>query len=68
LATDSVTDARGQKWQALSELLPHVITDTGLGTPQIDLKTRIGLNIAGVPKAIGQFGYFDSRLSQANRF
>ena len=61
LATDAMTDARGQKWQALSELLPNVITDTGFGTHQIDLKTQIGLNIAGVPKVIGPFGYFDSR-------
>jgi outer membrane protein TolC len=61
LATDSVTDARGQKWQALSELLPNVITDTGFGVRQIDLKAQFGLNIPGVPKVIGPFGYFDSR-------
>jgi outer membrane protein TolC len=61
LASDSVTDARGQKWQALSALLPNVVTDTGFGTHQIDLKTQIGLNITGVPKIIGPFGYFDSR-------
>src|ERR1700691_4674735 len=28
LATDAVSDARGQRWQALSELLPNVVTDT----------------------------------------
>jgi outer membrane protein TolC len=61
LATDSVTDARGQKWQALSQLLPNVITDTGFGVRQIDLKAQFGLNIPGVPKVIGPFGYFDSR-------
>jgi outer membrane protein TolC len=61
LATDSVTDARGQKWQALSELLPNVNTDTGFGVRQIDLKAQFGLNIPGVPKVIGPFGYFDSR-------
>jgi outer membrane protein TolC len=61
LATDSVTDARGQKWQALSELLPNLTTGTGFGVHQIDLKTQIGLNIPGVPKIIGPFGYFDSR-------
>jgi hypothetical protein len=61
LATDAVTDARGRKWQALSELLPNVITDTGFGVHQIDLKTQIGLNISGVPKVIGPFNYFDSR-------
>ncbi len=61
LATDSMTDARGQKWQALSELLPNVTTDTGFGVRQIDLKAQFGLNIPGVPKVIGPFGYFDSR-------
>src|SRR5271170_2927972 len=61
LATDSVTDARGQKWQALSGLLPNVTTDTGFGVRQIDLKAQFGLDIPGVPKVIGPFGYFDSR-------
>lgn len=61
LASDSVADARGQKWQSLSELLPNVITNTGFGARQIDLKAQFGLNIPGVPKVIGPFGYFDSR-------
>jgi outer membrane protein TolC len=61
LASDSVTDARGQKWQALSELLPNVTTGTGFGVRQIDLRAQFGLNIPGVPKIIGPFGYFDSR-------
>ncbi|MFZ3218297.1 MAG: TolC family protein [Candidatus Acidiferrales bacterium] len=61
LASDSVTDARAQKWQALSELLPNVTTDTGFGARQIDLRAQFGLNIPGVPKIIGPFGYFDSR-------
>jgi outer membrane protein TolC len=61
LATDSVTDARGQKWQALSELLPNITTGTGFGVRQIDLKAQFGLEIPGVPKVIGPFGYFDSR-------
>jgi len=61
LATDAVTDARGQRWQALSELLPHVITDTGFGVHQINLRAAIGLSIPGVPQTVGPFGYFDSR-------
>jgi outer membrane protein TolC len=60
LATDLVTDARGQRWQALSELLPNVITDTGFGVHQINLKAAIGLSIH-VPPTVGPFGYFDSR-------
>ena len=61
LAKDAVTDARGQQWQALSELLPNVVTDTGFGVHQIALKAQIGLSIPGVPRVIGPFGYFDSR-------
>jgi outer membrane protein TolC len=61
LATDSVTDLRGQKWQALSELLPNVTTDTGFGVRQIDLRAQFGLSIPGVPKIVGPFGFFDSR-------
>jgi outer membrane protein TolC len=61
LASDSVIDARGEKWQALSTLLPNVTTETGFGARQIDLRAQFGLNIPGVPKIIGPFGYFDSR-------
>lgn len=61
LATDAVTDARGQRWQALSELLPNVVTDTGFGVHQVDIKAAFGLSIPGVPPVVGPFGYFDSR-------
>jgi outer membrane protein TolC len=61
LATDVVTDARGQRWQALSELLPNVVTDTGFGVHQVNVKAAFGLTIPGQPPIIGPFGYFDSR-------
>jgi outer membrane protein TolC len=61
LATDAVTDARGARWQALSELLPNVITDTGFGVHQVNVKAAFGLTIRGEPPIIGPFGYFDSR-------
>jgi len=61
LATDLVTDVRGQRWQALSELLPNVVTDTGFGVHQINVKAAFGLIIPGQPPIIGPFGYFDSR-------
>jgi outer membrane protein TolC len=61
LAADVVTDARGQRWQALSELLPNVVTDTGFGVHQINVKAAFGLTIHGEPPIIGPFGYFDSR-------
>ncbi len=61
LATDVVTDARGERWQALSEILPNVVTDTGFGVHQINVKAAFGLTIRGEPPIIGPFGYFDSR-------
>src|ERR1700733_6938309 len=61
LATDIVTDAQGQRWQALSELLPNVVTDTGFGVHQVNVKAAFGLTIRGEPPIIGPFGYFDSR-------
>jgi outer membrane protein TolC len=61
VATDLVTDARGEKWQALSELLPNVITDTGFGVHQVNVKAAFGLSIPKEPQIIGPFGYFDSR-------
>jgi outer membrane protein TolC len=61
LATDAVTDARGQQWQALSELLPNVVTDTGFGVHQVNVKAAFGLSIHGEPPIIGPFGYFDAR-------
>src|SRR5580698_712076 len=61
LASDAVTDAQGQRWQALSELLPNVVTDTGFGVHQVNVKAAFGLTIRGEPPIIGPFGYFDSR-------
>jgi outer membrane protein TolC len=61
LATDAVIDARGEKWQALSALLPNVATDTGFGLHQVNIKAAFGLSIHGVPPIVGPFGYFDSR-------
>ena len=61
LATDAVTDARGERWQALSEMLPTVVTDTGFGLHQVNIRAAFGLSIHGVPSIVGPFGYFDSR-------
>jgi outer membrane protein TolC len=61
LASDDVTGARGRRWQALSELLPNVVTETGFGAHQVNVKAAFGLSIPGEPPIIGPFGYFDSR-------
>ena len=61
LASDAFTDANGQHWQALSQLLPNVVTDTGFGVHQINVRATLGISIPGEPPIIGPFGYFDSR-------
>jgi len=61
LASDASTDAKGQRWQALSELLPNVVTDTDFGVHQVNVRANLGISIPGRPPIIGPFGYFDSR-------
>jgi outer membrane protein TolC len=61
LSSDALSGARGERWRALSALLPNLTTDTGFGVHQLDLKATIGLNIPGVPQVIGPFGVFDTR-------
>lgn len=58
---DAISGARGERWRALSALLPNVITTTSFGVRQIDLKATIGINIPDVPQVIGPFGVFDAR-------
>ncbi|MGB3628340.1 MAG: TolC family protein, partial [Terracidiphilus sp.] len=61
LASDAVIDARGEKWQALSDLLPNIVTDSGFGVHQVNVKAAFGLTIPNEPPIIGPFGYFDAR-------
>jgi outer membrane protein TolC len=61
LSSDALSGAQGERWQALSALLPNLTTATSLGVRQIDLKADFGLDIPGVPHVIGPFGVFDTR-------
>ncbi len=63
LSSDAVFGAQGDRWRALSTLLPNLTTDTNFSFHQIDLKANIGLNFPGVPHVIGPFGVFDTRAS-----
>ena len=57
--------ARGERWKALSDLLPNVTTRTTETVQQIDL-AAFGISVPGVPKIVGPFSVFDTRafLSQ----
>jgi outer membrane protein TolC len=61
LSADAVSGVRGERWQALSELLPDLTTATSLGVRQNDLKATIGITVPGVSPVIGPFGVFDTR-------
>ncbi len=63
LSDDAISGARGERWRALSALLPNLTTATSIGVKQNDLKTVIGINIPlpNVPRVIGPFGVFDTR-------
>jgi outer membrane protein TolC len=61
LSSDAVSGARGERWQALSALLPNLATTTSFGVRQNDLKAVIGITVPGQPPVIGPFGVFDTR-------
>ena len=61
LSTDAVSGAQGERWRALSALLPNLTTATSFAVRQNDLKATIGINVPGQPPIIGPFGVFDTR-------
>jgi outer membrane protein TolC len=61
LSSNEVSDARGERWRALSALLPNLTTATSLGVRQNDLKAVIGIDVPGHPPIIGPFGVSDTR-------
>jgi len=58
--------ARGQKWQQLSDLLPHVSGDVQEAAQKQSLEA-LGLRSAQFPRVIGPFSYFDVRVSASQR-
>ena len=61
LTSDAVSGARGERWRALSALLPILTTTTSFSARQNDLKAIIGITVPGHPPVIGPFGVFDTR-------
>jgi outer membrane protein TolC len=65
LSNTDVGSARGQRWQQLSSLLPHVnvapyIADSKINLAEIGFT---GVNGLTIPPSIGPFSYFDARAS-----
>jgi outer membrane protein TolC len=60
-----IQSARGQRWQYLSDLLPHVTADPYIAVSRINL-AEIGFKnpeAIGLSTGVGPFSYFDSRIS-----
>jgi outer membrane protein TolC len=65
LSSADIRGARGQRWEELSALLPHVTASPYVADSKINL-SELGLTSFGgiqIPSAIGPFSYFDARLS-----
>jgi outer membrane protein TolC len=60
LSSDSTSDARGQRWQELSHLLPNVSGQVSDNLRQVDLAAE-GISFPGIPLIVGPFGYVDAR-------
>ncbi len=69
LSEYNTVEARGEKWQKLSDLLPNINGDVQ-EVRQITSLEALGFNgslIPGIPKVIGPFSYFDVRASATQR-
>ncbi|HET9401875.1 MAG TPA: TolC family protein [Candidatus Acidoferrales bacterium] len=66
LSNAEIGNARGQRWEQLSALLPQVTADPHIEESKINLKELgISISVPGLtlPAAVGPFSYFDARLS-----
>ena len=65
LSHADIGSARGQRWEQLSALLPHVTAAPYVDASKINL-AELGLtSFAGIPlpRSVGPFSYFDARAS-----
>jgi outer membrane protein TolC len=67
LSRADIRSARGQRWQQLSALLPHVTAAPDVEASKINL-SELGLTSFGgitLPRSVGPFSYFDARAAVA---
>jgi outer membrane protein TolC len=66
LSSADIKSARGQRWEQLSALLPHVSLDPYIADSQVNL-AELGFTFKfpglNLPAAVGPFSYFDARVS-----
>jgi outer membrane protein TolC len=65
LSSADIQSARGQRWEQLSALLPHVSAQPYLDVSQINLAEFGFTSVPGfsLPPSIGPFSYFDARVA-----
>jgi len=65
LSNADIRATRGQRWEQLSALLPHVTAAPYVADSKINLAELGFSNIAGfnIPASIGPFSYFDARVA-----
>lgn len=63
LSADATSEARAQRWSALSDLLPRITSSTSVAVRQVDPRVTIGLSLPGVKPVVGPFGVFDTRAT-----
>lgn len=65
LSDTNIRSARGQRWEQLSALLPHVTASPYVADSEINL-AEIGFTSIGgnpIPPSLGPFSYFDARIN-----
>lgn len=65
LSNADIRSARGQRWEQLSALLPHVTAAPAVVASEINL-AQLGITSLGgakIPSSVGPFSYFDARVS-----
>jgi outer membrane protein TolC len=65
LSSADIQSARGQRWEYLSALLPHVTVDPFIDISRINL-SELGFanpGAIGLSTGVGPFSYFDSRVA-----
>jgi outer membrane protein TolC len=65
LSSADIRSARGQRWEQLSALLPHVTAAPAVVASEINL-AQLGITSLGgakIPSSDGPFSYFDARAS-----
>jgi len=61
LSGDNTLAARGEKWKELSNLLPNLVAK-GQETAQQTSIAALGFRLPQIPRVIGPFNYFDTRV------